>query len=115
MKRKTVFLSLVTTLMMIAMLATPARITLTTATGVTGAAAGLNCDTFYRACDEEAARIRRDCEVRDEGAPPYEYSYTSCNCQGLRAYRACMERNLCSNHPSLPYDLENHPECFRDQ
>lgn len=70
------------------------------------------CDYFYKACDRKAGDLRESCEFRDEGGGGGSWGYTSCNCQGLREYKRCMEDNGCANHPSQQFDLEQHPECF---
>lgn len=53
------------------------------------------CDTQSNYCWEVGEQRVYDCEFRGEGVGP-DSAYTSCACQGTRAYKSCMDFSGCS-------------------
>lgn len=70
------------------------------------------CDWISKGCEREAAKVRQDCEYRNEGEGT---GYSSCGCQAVRAYKACMDNYGCSGHPRVTYEVELNKDCFVDQ
>lgn len=66
----------------------------------------VDCECY---CMEEQRQTRDDCQFRGESGPT---QYSSCNCQGTRAYDECMTRSFCYEQGERAMLRQDEPECF---
>lgn len=82
---------------------------LVTSVGRTHYAVSAGCNETSSTCGQKSRELMDDCEYRNEDGGSV---YTSCECQGVREYKTCMQDGGCNWHSEYVRIQNDYWYCF---